>query len=131
MQSNPVPKLKLYLLRVDESKPLVDLQERCRRAVADPNADPLRAYRTCDQSLREAATLVPTLPSVATTETDRDGLYEFPGVPAAGRYQVVGIKAVDGAEPLVIVGITNRLRAGESVTLDLSANAPWTRAATP
>jgi hypothetical protein len=130
-QTNPVPNLKLYLLRVDDSRPLVELQEGCRRAVADPNADPLRSYRTCDQNLRQAVDLIPTLRPVATTETDREGQYEFAGVPAAGRYHVVGVKKVEGAEPLVIVGITNRLRAGERVTLDLSANAPWTRAATP
>jgi hypothetical protein len=131
MQSNPIPKLKLYLLRVDDSQPLVELQESCRRAVADPHADPLRAYKTCAQNLRQAVALVPTLPSVATTETDRNGQYEFAGVPAAGRYHVVGVKTVEGAEPLVMVGITNKLRAGERVTLDLSANDPWTRDATP
>ncbi len=53
-QSSPIPKLKLYLLRVEDSRPLVELQERCRRATADPNANPLRAYQTCDQGLRQA-----------------------------------------------------------------------------
>jgi hypothetical protein len=131
VQSNPIPKLKLYLLRVDDSRPLVELQENCRRATADPNADPLRAYRTCAQNLRQAVALVPTLPSVATTETDRNGQYEFAGVPAAGRYRVVGVKTVEGAEPIVMVGLTDKLRAGDRVTLDLSANFPWTRDATP
>jgi hypothetical protein len=42
---------------------------------------------------------------------------------------VVGIKEVVGAEPLVIVGMTNKLKAGERVTLHLSANDPWTMAA--
>jgi hypothetical protein len=131
VQSNPIPKLKLYLLRVDDSQPLVELQQSCRRATADPNADPLRAYKTCDQNLRQAVVLVPTLPSVATTETDRDGQYEFAGVPAAGRYRVVGVKTVVGAEPIVMVGLTDKLRAGDRVKLDLSANFPWTRDATP
>lgn len=75
--------------------------------------------------------LVPTLRSVATTETDRDGQYEFAGVPAADRYRVVGVKLVEGAEPVVMVGVTEKLKAGERVTLDLSANYPWTRDATP
>jgi hypothetical protein len=131
VQSNPIPKLKLFLLRVDDSRPLVELQESCRHAVADPRADPLRAYKTCDQNLRQAVDLVPTLRSVATTETDRDGQYEFAGVPAADRYRVVGVRMVEGAEPMVVVGITEKLKAGESVTLDLSANYPWTRDATP
>ena len=131
LQSDPIPKLKLYLLRVDDSRPLVELQESCRHAVADPRADPLRAYQTCAQNLRRAVDLVPTLPSVATTETDRDGQYEFAGVPATGRYRVVGVKLVEGAEPVVVVGIVERLKAGERVTLNLSANFPWTRDATP
>ena len=131
VQSNPIPKLKLFLLRVDDSRPLVELQESCRRATADPNADPLRAYKTCDQNLRRAVDLVPTLRSVATTETDRDGQYEFAGVPASDRYRVVGFKLVEGAEPVVLVGVTEKLKAGERVTLDLSANYPWTRDATP
>jgi len=125
--SDPIPRLKLYLLRVDDTRPLVELQEGCRHAVADPNADPVRAYRTCAQNLRQAVDLVPTLRSVATTETDRDGQYEFAGVPAAGRYRVVGVKAEVGAEPVVVVGITHMLKAGERLTLDLSANDPWTR----
>jgi len=128
LQSNAVSKLKLYVLRVEDSQPLQDLQQRCRRAVAQPTADPLRAYNTCAQSLAEALALVPKLPSVASTETDREGFYRFENLPAAGRYQVVGVKEVLGAEPLVIVGITNKLKAGERVTLHLSANDPWTRA---
>ena len=131
LQSNPIPKLKLYLLRVDDSRPLVELQENCRRATADPRVDPLRAFQACDQGLRQAVDLVPTLHSVATTETDRDGQYEFVEVPAAGRYNVVGVKTVEGAEPLVLVGTTYKLKAGERVTLNLSANDPWTRAKTP
>jgi len=67
---------------------------------------------------------------VATTETDRDGQYDFAGVRAPGRYSVVGVKMVEGAEPLVMVGLTDKLRAGERVTLELSANYPWTRDAT-
>jgi hypothetical protein len=131
VQTNPIPKLKLYLLRVDDSKPLVELQEGCSRAVSDPGADPLRAYNLCAQNLRRAVALVPTLPSVATAETNRDGEYEFDTVPAAGRYHVVGVKTVEGAEPIVMVGVTNKLRAGDHVTLNLSANDPWTRAVTP
>jgi hypothetical protein len=131
VQSNPIPKLKLFLLRVDDSLPLVELQQSCRRATADLHADPLRVYQTCSQNLRQAVALVPTLHAVATTETDRDGRYEFAAVPTADRYRVVGIKTVEGGEPLVTVGITNKLKPGESVTLNLSANDPWTRDATP
>jgi hypothetical protein len=41
------------------------------------------------------------------------------------------VKTVEGAEPIVMVGLTDRLRAGDRVTLDLSAHFPWTRDATP
>jgi hypothetical protein len=75
--------------------------------------------------------IVPTLHSVAITETDRDGQYEFAAVPASDRYRVVGVKSVEGAEPLVLVGLTDKLRAGDRVTLNLSGNYPWTRDATP
>lgn len=131
LHSNPVPKLKVYLLRIGESQPLVELQQSCRRATADPKADPLRAYQTCDQNLRHAVELLPTLHAAATTETDHNGKYEFAEVPSVGRYRVVGIKLVEGAEPLVVVGLTNELKPGASVTLNLSANFPWTRDATP
>ena len=115
VQSNPIPKLKLYLLRVDDTRPLVQLQESCRRATADPHADPLRAYRTCSQNLRSAVALVPTLPSVATAETDRDGGYEFAAVPASGRYHVVGVKMVEGGEPIVMVGIVECTKSLEQI----------------
>jgi len=130
-QSSPITKLKIYLLRVEDSRPLVELQDGCRRAMKDPGADLVRAYDLCSRNLRRLVDIVPTLPSVATTETDRDGGYEFAEVPAAGRYYVVGVKPVEGAEPLAMVGSTNKMRAGESVTPNLSANDPSTRASTP
>jgi hypothetical protein len=131
MQSNPIPRLKLFLLRVDDSRPLVELQQSCRRVTADPKADPMRIFQMCDQNLRQAVALIPTLHAVATTETDRDGQYEFATVPAADRYRVVGVKLVEGAEPVMMVGLTDKLKAGESVTLNLSANYPWTRDTAP
>jgi hypothetical protein len=131
LQSDSLSRLKVYLFKAEDCRPLVELQESCRRAIADPHADPLRAYNACHRHLTQAVALVPRLPSVDSTETDRQGSYRFENVPAAGRYQVVGVKMVQGAEPLVIVGVTGKLKAGESVTLNLSANDPWTRAATP
>ncbi len=130
-QTNPIPKLKIYLFRADDTKALVELQEACRRGMKDPGANLMRAYDTCSQNLRRVVEMVPTLPAVATTETDRDGGYEFAEVPALGRYYVVGVKPVEGAEPLAIVGFTNKMQAGGRVTLNLSANDPWTRATTP
>jgi hypothetical protein len=63
--------------------------------------------------------------------SSHDGGCELTEIPAGGRYNVVGVKTVEGAEPLVLVGTTYKLKAGESVTLDLSANDPWTRSKTP
>ena len=87
----------------------------------------MSVYNTCSQSLAEAIELVPNLPAVASTETDRDGNYTFDDVPAAGRYQVVGVKQGEGGEPIVVVGVTQKLKAGDRVTLNFSANDPWTR----
>jgi len=131
VQSNPIPKLSLFLLRLEDSQPLVELQQSCRRATADPHADPLQVYQTCSRNLRRAVALVPTLHAVATTKTDRDGQYEFGEVPVADRYRVVGVKLVEGAEPLVMVGLTDKLKSGETVILNLSGNYPWTRDAAP
>jgi len=128
-QSDPVSKLKLYLLKDEDSRPLQELQQRCRRATAQPKVDPLSVYHICTQSLAQAVELVPTLPSVARTETDREGFYEFGSVPAAGRYHVVGVKIEKDSEPLVVVGVTNKLKGGERVTLNFSANDPWTGSA--
>jgi copper(I)-binding protein len=44
---------------------------------------------------------------------------------------VVAVKKVPGAEPIMVVGVTNKVKAGERVTINLSANNPWTRATTP
>jgi hypothetical protein len=130
-QTNPIAKLKIYLLRVEDSRSLVELQEGCRRVTADLNVDPLKAYQTCEQNLQQAMDMLPTLPAVATTETDRNGEYEFAEIPAAGRYKVVGVKTVEGAEPYLVVGMTNKLKPGERVIINLSANDPWTKATTP
>ena len=130
-QSTPIAKLKLYLVRAEDGRPLIDLQGSCRRAMKDPGEDAMRAYNTCSEGLRRFVELVPTLPAVATTETDRDGSYEFAEVPASGRYYVVAVKTLEGAEPWAMVGLTNKLVAGQRVTMDLSANDPWTQPKTP
>ena len=83
------------------------------------------------RGLPQAPALVPTPSSVATAGTDHDGQYEFVRIPAAGRYHGVEGKTVEGAEPLVMAGIANKLPAGERVTLNLSADDPRTRAAIP
>jgi len=127
-QTNPVGKLKVYLIKFEDSRPLQELQQRCRRATAETSINAMTVYHVCTESLARAVELIPTLPSVARTETDRDGFYQFDSVPAAGRYQVVGVKVIPDGEPLVIVGVTSKLKAGERVTMNLSANNPWTGA---
>ena len=71
--------------------------------------------------------LVPTLPAIATTDTDGDGSHEFAEVAAAGHYYVGGVKTLEGAERWARVGLANKLMPGQPVTLDLSANASWTQ----
>lgn len=124
---HPVARLPLYLLRVEDAKALQALQRRCRTAVARARANALAAYDTCTEGLADAARLVPKMAVTATAETDRDGNYRFQEVPAGGRYQVVGIK-YEGEDPVVIVGLTHRLRPGEECKVDLSENSAWTDA---
>ncbi len=130
-QSTLVPKLKLYLVRADDGRELIALQDNCRRATKDPAEDPMRVFNICSAALRRVVELVPTLPAVATTETARDGSYEFAEVPAAGRYYVLGVKTLEDAEPWAMVGLTHRLVPGQRITLDLSPNDPWTHPKTP
>lgn len=130
-QSTPVPKLKLYLVRADDSRELIALQESCSRATKDPGKDPMRVFNICSEALRRVVELVPTLPAIATTETGGDGSYEFAEVPAAGRYYVLGVKTLEDAEPWAMIGLTQRLEPGQRITLDLSPNDPWTHAKTP
>jgi len=126
-ETNPLRSLPVYLFAVEDSRPLQALQRRCRGALAQPRMDPVSVYETCRKCLAEAAELVPRLPATATTQTDREGFYRFDNVPALRRYQVVGVK-VEEDEPIVIVGLTPRLRSGQRVALDLSENDPWTSA---
>lgn len=123
----PLRNLAVYLFRLDQSRPLQELQRKCRRAMARPNADAFVAYNACTSSLSEAAQLVPSLTYTARAETDRDGAYRFESVAPAQRYQVVSVK-FEGDEPSVIIGLTPKLKAGQHFTLNLSENDPWTEA---
>jgi hypothetical protein len=127
---HPVPNLQLYLLRVEDSKALQELQRKCRRALAATRTDPSAAYDTCMTSLTEAARTVPQLASTASVQTDRDGYYRFENVPPGGRYQIVGVR-FDGEDPVVIVGLTPKLKPGDKHRTDLSENAAWTDALPP
>jgi hypothetical protein len=53
------------------------------------------------------------------------------GVPRLHPYRVVRVKMVEIAESLMVVGLTEKLGAGEPVTHDLSADYPPTRDVTP
>lgn len=128
--THPLRNLTVYLFDLDQSKPLQQLQHKCRRATAKPgggDATAFAAYNVCVDCLGQAVELVPHLSSAATTRTDGDGYYKFEDVAPARRYQVVLVKVEDG-EPIVIVGLTPKLKAGQRVTIDLRENDPWTNA---
>ena len=124
---HPVPNLSLYLFRVEDSKAFQELQRRCRKAVGQGQSNPTAAYDVCMQSLSEAARLVQQMTPTATGLTDREGNYKFETVPAGGRYQVVGVK-YEGDEPVVIVGLTTKLKPSEECKVNLSENEAWTDA---
>jgi len=126
----PLRNLPVYLFKLEQSRPLQELQRKCRKAMARPGVNPsnaFAAYNVCAQGLSDAVELVPRLPVAAATQTDREGFYHFDGVPSRLRYQVVAVKVEDG-EPIVIVGLTPQLKPGQRVKLDLSENDPWTNA---
>lgn len=125
-KTNPVPNVKFYLFTLEESKPFIDLQQRCRRAMARPEADPVKTYQLCDQALAEAFKLVPRLPALAAAQTDSDGSFQFDNLEPGHRYHLVGIKPAEVGSPIVIVAKTAPLRPGEHVSLELSQNDPWT-----
>ena len=127
---HPVRNLSLYLIRVEDSKALQDLQRKCRRAVGQAQSNPEAAYEVCMQSLADAAKMVPNMRAVATIQTHREGSYKFENVPAGGRHQIVGLK-FEGDEPVVIVGLTAKLKPSEVHKVDLSENAAWTDALPP
>jgi len=123
---NPVRDLQVYLFNPEATKPFEELQYKCRRAMAQPKANPVQTYHLCEMALAEAFELVPTLPAVATAKTAADGAFSFEKVPAGRPYHVIGIKPGESGSPVVIVIKTTRLRPGQQLTLELSENEPWT-----
>jgi hypothetical protein len=124
--TNPVRDLQIYLFTSEASKPFQELQRKCRRAMAQPHADPVRKYQLCEIALAEAFELVPNLPAMATARTGPDGSFHFDNVTPDRQYNVIGIKRDEVGSPIVIVGKTPRLRPGQKLTLELSENDPWT-----
>lgn len=126
-ETHPVRNLTVYLFKLEASRPLQELQRKCRGALAQPRLDAIGAYNTCQKCLVEAVELVPRLSSAATARTDHEGFYRFDNVPPARRYQVVAVRTEE-EEHIVIVGLTPKVRPGQRVILDLSENEPWTDA---
>jgi hypothetical protein len=124
--TNAVRDLRVYLLTPEAAKPFEDLQHKCRRAMAQPNADPVQTYQLCEKALAEAFELIPKLPAIATAKTGADGSFYFDNVAPGRQYQVIGIKPGEGVSPVVIVVKTARLRPGQELALELSENEPWT-----
>jgi len=124
--TNPVRDLRVYIFTLEASKPFEELQLKCRRATAQPKADPVRTYQLCETALAEAYALVPSLPATATARTDRAGSFHLDDLAPDRQYHLVGIKRDEGGSPIVVVAKTPRLRSGQKLTLELSENEPWT-----
>ena len=133
-RTSPLRNLTVFLFTLDQSKPLLDLERKCRRSMSHPastskaeGANAFAAYNVCMQCLSDAVQLVPRLPSIASVKTDADGAYKFEGLEPGRRYQVVSVKTQED-EPTVITGLSPRLKASQRAKLDLSENDPWTDA---
>jgi len=124
--TNPVRDLQVYLFTPEASKPFGELQRKCRRAMGQPHADPVRKYQLCEIALGEAFGLISNLPAMATVRTDADGSFHFDNVTPDRQYNLIGIKRDEVGSPIVIVGKTPPLRPGQKLTLELSENDPWT-----
>jgi len=124
--TNPVRNLQVYLFTLEASKPFEALQLKCRRAMAQPKADPVQTYRLCEAALAEAFELIPKLPAMATVRTEPDGSFHFDNLAPNRQYHLIGIKRDEGGSPIVVVAKTPRLRSGQKLTLELSENEPWT-----
>jgi hypothetical protein len=124
--TNPVRDLQIYVFTLEAAKPFEELQQKCRRAMAQPSADPVQTYQLCEKALAEAFELIPKLPAMATARTGADGSFFFDNLAPGRQYHVIGIKPGEGGSPIVIVAKTTRLRPGEKFTLELSENDPWT-----
>jgi hypothetical protein len=124
--TNPVRDLQVYLFTMEASKPFEELQHKCRRAMAQPKADPLQTYHLCERALAEAFELIPRLPAAAMARTDRQGSFCFDNVAPGRQYHVIGVKRDEGGSPIVVVVKTTRLLPGQKLTLELSENEPWT-----
>ncbi len=124
--ANAVRDLKVYLFTYQATKPFRELQQKCRRAMAHPAADPVRTYQLCDQALAEAYALVPTLPAVASAQTDHDGTFQINNITPGRGYHLIGIKPPEGGSPIVVVKTIKGLRPGGRIQLELSENDPWT-----
>ena len=124
--TNPVRDLQVYLFSTDAIKPFEELQQKCRRAMAQRKADPVQTYQVCETALAQAFELIPTLPAVATAKTGADGAFSFDNVAPGRTYQLIGMKPGEGGSPILIVVKTSRLRPGQQLALELSENAPWT-----
>jgi hypothetical protein len=124
--TNPVRDLQVYLFTSEAGRPFEELQRKCRRAMAQPKADPVQTYQLCEGALAEAFEMIPKLPAVATARTDADGSFYFDNVAPGRQYHVIGIKPGEGGSPIVIVAKTPPLRPGQKLTLELSENDPWT-----
>jgi len=126
VEARPFRNVTVYLLDLDQSKPLQQLQHKCRLETAKPGND-FVAVDVCLGGLSEAVKLVPTLSATARVQSDRDGVYKFESVPPGRRYQVVCV-LMDEGDPVVLVGLTPKLKPGQRVTIDLRENDPWTDA---
>ena len=124
--TNPVRDLQVYLFASEAVKPFEELQNKCRRVMRQPKADPVQIYQLCEIALNQAFQLVPTLPAVATARTNADGSFEFDSVAPGRPYHLIGIKPSEDGSPIVVVVKTPSLRQGQRLNLELSENAPWT-----
>ncbi len=120
----PAQGITVYLIPAQKSVGLTRLQEESCRRLHRSGISEHEANVIGGRYLNNAIALIPHLPSISKTKTDRRGVYRFPNVPAGKVYKVVGLQPYEDHEYFEI-RTTGVLRSGEKLRVDLDERDPW------
>ena len=119
-----VPKASVYLLTLDQSKPLRAREERAYKRAHQQGMDPDQVGTVEQNDLDELAAILPKLSHVAIAKSNTDGAYAFKGVPSRKPYYVAALKVKEDGV-FYAAKATRVLKDGETLKLDLRDDAPW------
>ena len=120
----PAQGITVYLIPAQKSVGLTRLQEeRCRR-LRRSGISENEAHDIGERYRNNAIALIPHLPHISKTKTDKRGRYRFPSVPAGKAYKVVALEPYEDTEYFEI-RTTGVLKPSEKLQIDLDERDPW------